>query len=282
MQQAVTAAKDSGVVAGGELDFDCRLGIAAQLTSALRLRVAQELEFTVSAGAPPPQSCLLRLQCSAFVVVTEGSRLPLLQQQETMTENRRTLHQSVISNQAQPLSSQNRGLHNCDDRALLAAGISHNKLVAKLASAMNKPNNQTIVPYRAVPGIMATLPMKKIRNFGGKVGQALEQLGCKMAADVQAVPMDTLVAKFGSQQRAECGPGHLLQAPCSLFRLLTHLASFTWLLPVAGGWHVLQGASVMRPSPSRMFPRACWQPSHSLPRPAGRTCSAGCVCCAKS
>jgi nucleotidyltransferase/DNA polymerase involved in DNA repair len=84
------------------------------------------------------------------------------------------------------------------------AGISHNKLLAKLASAMNKPNKQTIVTFRAVPQVMADLPMTKIRNFGGKVGEALSQLGCSTAADVQALPMATLMKTFGDDARAEC------------------------------------------------------------------------------
>jgi DNA polymerase eta len=82
------------------------------------------------------------------------------------------------------------------------AGISHNKLLAKLASAMNKPNKQTVIPHRAVDTLMAALPVKKIRNFGGKVGQALEELGCVTAGDVQRLPQAALAGKFG--ERAGC------------------------------------------------------------------------------
>lgn len=35
-----------------------------------------------------------------------------------------------------------------------SAGIASNKLLAKLASAMNKPNLQTVVPSSAVPALM--------------------------------------------------------------------------------------------------------------------------------
>jgi hypothetical protein len=71
---------------------------------------------------------------------------------------------------------------------------------------MNKPNNQTVVTFRAVHEVMAELPMTKIRNFGGKVGEALMQLGCSTAADVQALSMATLVSTFGDEGRAECAP----------------------------------------------------------------------------
>lgn len=78
------------------------------------------------------------------------------------------------------------------------AGVSHNKILSKIASAMNKPNNQTVVPVHAVAQVMGSLPLKKIRNFGGAVGQKLEALGCTMAADVQALSLAILQQHFGA------------------------------------------------------------------------------------
>ena len=51
--------------------------------------------------------------------------------------------------------SENHGFfYSLKTKWLAAAGISHNKLLAKLASAMNKPNKQTIVPTHALTGLM--------------------------------------------------------------------------------------------------------------------------------
>lgn len=80
---------------------------------------------------------------------------------------------------------------------IVSAGISHNKLLAKLASGMNKPNNQTVIPVSAVPSLMGDLSLNKIRNFGGKLGQMLESLGCVTAADVQKLPREQLVRAVG-------------------------------------------------------------------------------------
>lgn len=66
-----------------------------------------------------------------------------------------------------------------------SAGIAHNKTLAKIASAMNKPNRQTIIPMAAVPDLMETLPMKKIRYLGGKLGAELESLGIESAGDAK-------------------------------------------------------------------------------------------------
>ena len=56
-----------------------------------------------------------------------------------------------------------------------SAGVAHNKLLAKLGSSMHKPNKQTILPSNMVQGIMKSLPLSRIRGFGGKLGKNLEE-----------------------------------------------------------------------------------------------------------
>ncbi|KAK9791346.1 hypothetical protein WJX73_002907 [Symbiochloris irregularis] len=79
-----------------------------------------------------------------------------------------------------------------------SAGVAGNKLLAKVASAMNKPNQQTVVPPRAVASLMKDLPLKKLRNFGGKLGEQLGVLGCTTAGEVAALPHAKLVDAFGA------------------------------------------------------------------------------------
>jgi DNA polymerase eta len=56
----------------------------------------------------------------------------------------------------------------------MSAGISHNKMLSKLASAMNKPNKQTIVSSSAIPSLMKQLPFTSINGLGGKLGDKLK------------------------------------------------------------------------------------------------------------
>ncbi|KAL4237255.1 hypothetical protein ACF0H5_001974 [Mactra antiquata] len=56
-----------------------------------------------------------------------------------------------------------------------SAGIAHNKMLGKLACGFHKPNKQTILPHSEVPGLFSTLPVKKIRNLGGKMGQLISE-----------------------------------------------------------------------------------------------------------
>ena len=74
-----------------------------------------------------------------------------------------------------------------------SAGIAHNKMIAKMCSAMHKPFQQTVTPADAVPELMHGTPIKKIRFLGGKLGQRLEAQKLHTAGDVQQVPWPQLL-----------------------------------------------------------------------------------------
>lgn len=46
---------------------------------------------------------------------------------------------------------------------------------------------------------MKDMPLKKIRNFGGKLGAELQALGCSTAGEVLALPPATLHQHFGER-----------------------------------------------------------------------------------
>ena len=55
----------------------------------------------------------------------------------------------------------------------MSAGIAKNKTLAKLASACNKPDNQTFVLDEHIDPLMRVTPFEKIRFLGGKLGDSL-------------------------------------------------------------------------------------------------------------
>ncbi|PXF49957.1 DNA polymerase eta [Gracilariopsis chorda] len=85
----------------------------------------------------------------------------------------------------------------------VSAGISFNKLLAKFASAKNKPNRQTILPFSAVPELMKNVPLRKLRGLGGKLGKQIEQLGVHTAGEATKLDMDTLERKLGKRKIAD-------------------------------------------------------------------------------
>ncbi|XP_070150417.1 DNA polymerase eta [Polyergus mexicanus] len=78
-----------------------------------------------------------------------------------------------------------------------SAGISQNKILAKLACGLHKPNCQTILPEAAVPKLYSTLPVKKVRNLGGKFGDVVvESLACNVMGDLLQYSLEQLQKRF--------------------------------------------------------------------------------------
>ncbi|GAA0156678.1 DNA metabolism protein [Lithospermum erythrorhizon] len=66
-----------------------------------------------------------------------------------------------------------------------SAGIAHNKMLAKLVSGMNKPAQQTVVPFSSVKKLLDPLPIKKMKHLGGKLGTSLQiDLGVNTVGDL--------------------------------------------------------------------------------------------------
>ncbi len=78
-----------------------------------------------------------------------------------------------------------------------SAGIGPNKLLAKIASEMNKPNGQFEVKPEEVPNFMVDLPVRKIWGIGEKSERKLDELGVKTCGELQRFSRAELVNVFG-------------------------------------------------------------------------------------
>src|SRR5439155_21152453 len=78
-----------------------------------------------------------------------------------------------------PLAQVIRGTIFRETKLTSSAGIGTNKLIAKIASEMNKPNGQFEVKQDEVPGFMQNLPVRKIWGIGEKTERKMEELGVK-------------------------------------------------------------------------------------------------------
>ncbi|KAK6505737.1 DNA-directed DNA polymerase eta rad30 [Arthrobotrys musiformis] len=79
-----------------------------------------------------------------------------------------------------------------------SAGISRNKMLAKLGSAYKKPNQQTIVRTRAISHFLSTMKFTSIRNLGGKLGsEVAAAFNTENVSEVLSVPLETFKAKLG-------------------------------------------------------------------------------------
>ncbi|OLY82377.1 N-acetyltransferase eso1 [Smittium mucronatum] len=58
----------------------------------------------------------------------------------------------------------------------VSVGISHSKILSKLASSQNKPNKQTIVLSSGTSDFLENIKIEKLQQLGGKLGTHLKEL----------------------------------------------------------------------------------------------------------
>ncbi|CAM9159339.1 unnamed protein product [Ectocarpus fasciculatus] len=82
----------------------------------------------------------------------------------------------------------------------VSAGIASNKVLAKLASSINKPNKQTVVPAGASSDMLDTVPLRSVRGLGGKLGETVVSWSkAETASDLKRFGQQDLVGNFGSK-----------------------------------------------------------------------------------
>ncbi|TMW49602.1 hypothetical protein DOY81_005320 [Sarcophaga bullata] len=78
-----------------------------------------------------------------------------------------------------------------------SAGIAHNKILAKLACGINKPNKQTILPLHEISALFETLPLGKIKGLGAKFGEEVcERLNIRYIGELLKFTEAELQRKF--------------------------------------------------------------------------------------
>jgi DNA polymerase-4 len=96
-----------------------------------------------------------------------------------------------------PLAQEIRRMIFQKTKLTSSAGIGPNKLIAKIASEINKPNGQFEVKPEEAPEFMKDLPVRKIWGIGEKSERKLEELGVKTCGELQRFSRSELVDLFG-------------------------------------------------------------------------------------
>ena len=83
-------------------------------------------------------------------------------------------------------------------RLTASAGIAPNKMLAKIASDLRKPDGQYTIKPAAVAAFMIDLPARKIHGIGEVTAKRLEtELGVETCGQLQAFERGDLQARFG-------------------------------------------------------------------------------------
>jgi DNA polymerase-4 len=77
-------------------------------------------------------------------------------------------------------------------------GIAPNKLLAKIASDMQKPDGLTVITEDSIESRIWPLPVRKLWGVGPKTEAFLKGVGVHTIGDLASLPLDDLVGQFGT------------------------------------------------------------------------------------
>ena len=82
-------------------------------------------------------------------------------------------------------------------RLTVSVGVASNRLVAKIASELGKPEGLVVVPAGQERDFLAPLAIERLWGVGASTRRALADYGVRTIGDLAVLPVDTLARRFG-------------------------------------------------------------------------------------
>jgi nucleotidyltransferase/DNA polymerase involved in DNA repair len=79
-----------------------------------------------------------------------------------------------------------------------SVGVAGSKLVAKVASDIQKPDGLVVVPPGGEAAFLAPLPVRRLWGVGPKLEESLARLGVATIGELASLPPERLARRFGS------------------------------------------------------------------------------------
>lgn len=80
-----------------------------------------------------------------------------------------------------------------------SAGVSFNKMLAKIASDINKPNGTAVITPADADAFISTLPIERFHGIGKATAKRMHAMGISNGADLRRMPAALLVNEFGKR-----------------------------------------------------------------------------------
>ncbi|WP_199508985.1 MULTISPECIES: DNA polymerase IV [unclassified Psychrobacter] len=80
-----------------------------------------------------------------------------------------------------------------------SAGVSFNKMLAKIASDINKPNGIAVITPAEAHAFISSLPIERFHGIGKATAKRLHEMGVHTGADLRAIDAQILVQTFGKR-----------------------------------------------------------------------------------
>ena len=114
-------------------------------------------------------------------------------------------HSQAALGSAESIAKQIKQLILKETELTASVGVAPNKLVAKIASDLRKPDGLVVVLPEQVTAILDPLPIRRLHGLGNKTAPLLERIGIVTLRDLRLAPDATLRSVFGkysSQMKA--------------------------------------------------------------------------------
>lgn len=100
---------------------------------------------------------------------------------------------------AEEISRKIKAAIRAEERLTASVGIGPNKLIAKIASGLCKPDGLTVVRAEYVAAFLAPLSARSIPGIGPKTEADLAKIGVKTVKDMRGLSRETLHGMFGKR-----------------------------------------------------------------------------------
>jgi DNA polymerase IV (DinB-like DNA polymerase) len=153
-------------------------------------------------GKPPATFLPVRMERYAEVsahVMETLRRFVFLVEQASIDEAYFDLSSCESYTLAQDICRQVKRAIREEERLTASVGIGPNKLIAKIASGMCKPDGLTTVREEDVAAFLAPLPVRTIPGVGPKTEAELARIGVTIIKDMRRFSQEELRAMFGKR-----------------------------------------------------------------------------------
>ena len=186
---AVGGARARGVVAAASYEAR-KFGVRSAMASTLALRKCPELIFV------PPRFEAYRAVSQQIHTIFENftAIIEPLSLDEAYLDVTDALDQH---GSATAIAEEIRRRIKTATGLTASAGVSYNKLLAKLASDHRKPDGLFVITPAMGPDFVADLKVEKFHGIGPATAAKMNQLGIHTGLDLRARPLEFLRAHFG-------------------------------------------------------------------------------------